>query len=294
MVDKYASKKYRRPGGDTARLITSYYLKEFSMNMIKAVAISFIASTLFSNVVLAQSAEEKGLEIAIAADERDTGWKHLTAEMEMILRNRSGKESRRKITNRQLEVNGDGDKSLSLFKEPRDVSGTAMLTFTHGLDPDDQWLYLPSIKRVKRISSKNKSGPFMGSEFAFEDLASQEVEKYTYKLLREEACGENYECFVVERFPQYENSGYKRQISWIDKAEYRNIKVEFYDRKDSLLKTLEMSGFKEYSGGFWRADTFEMTNHQTGKSTTLIWQNYDFDSTLDEKDFNQNALKRLL
>jgi len=242
---------------------------------------------------IAQTPEERGLEIATAANQRDSGWQHVTADMEMILRNRAGKESLRKITNRQLEVENDGDKSLSLFREPKDVEGTAMLTFTHGLEPDDQWLYLPSIKRVKRISSRNKSGPFMGSEFAFEDLGSQEIEKYTYKYLRDEPCGEGYECFVVERYPQYENSGYTRQISWIDKEHYRNIKVEYYDRKDSLLKTLDLSGYKEYDGGFWRADKFEMTNHQTGKSTTLNWKDYDFSSDLDEGDFNQNALKRL-
>ncbi len=253
--------------------------------------------TLFGltfNLAFAQTAEERGTEIAIAADQRDSGWKHITADMEMILRNRAGRESRRKITNRQLEVDGDGDKSLSLFKQPKDVAGTAMLTFSHGLVADDQWLFLPSIKRVKRISSKNKSGPFMGSEFAFEDLASQEIEKYTYKLLREEACGEGYQCYVIERIPQYESSAYKRQITWIDKDQYRNIKVEFYDRKDSLLKTLEMTGFKEYAGGYWRADRFEMTNHQTGKSTRLNWKNYDFESPLDDQDFSQNALKRLL
>lgn len=134
----------------------------------------------------------------------------------------------------------------------------------------------------------------MGSEFAFEDLGSQEIEKYAYKFLREESCGEDFQCYVIERIPQYQNSGYKRQISWIDKAEYRNIKVEYYDRKDALLKTLELSGYREYSGGFWRADSFEMTNHQTGKSTTLNWLNYDFENALDEKDFNQNALKRLM
>jgi outer membrane lipoprotein-sorting protein len=263
------------------------------MKIVKSIFITHLAVFAMVSLAWAQTPEQKGLEIATAADQRDTGWKHMTADMEMVLRNRSGKESGRKVTNRQLEVVGDGDKSLSLFREPKDVSGTAMLTFTHGLEPDDQWLYLPALKRVKRISSKNKSGPFMGSEFAFEDLASQELEKYTYKYLREEACGDGYQCHVIERIPQYENSGYTKQITWVDTEEYRNIKVEFYDRKGSLLKTLEMIGFKEYTGGYWRADRFEMTNHQTGKSTTLNWSNYDFETVMGESDFNKTALKRL-
>lgn len=268
--------------------------KHHSLKIVVLAILLAMPLVLFSNQsVQAQTDEEKGMEIAVAADQRDAGWKHITANMEMILRNRAGKESTRKIVNRQLEVEGDGDKSLSLFREPRDVEGTAMLTFTHGLKPDDQWLYLPALKRVKRISSKNKSGPFMGSEFAFEDLGSQEIEKYSYKYLGEETCGEGYQCYVVERVPQYENSGYTKQITWIDTEHYRNIKVEFYDRKDSLLKTLEMFGFNEYPGEYWRADRFEMTNHQTGKSTTLHWKNYDFDTVMTDQDFNQNALKRL-
>ncbi len=248
----------------------------------------------FTTNVYSETPEEKGLAIITAADERDTGWGDFTADMEMVLENRAGKQSIRKVTSRNLEVQGDGDKGLSLFKEPRDVRGTAMLTFTHGLDPDDQWLYLPAVKRVKRISSKNKSGPFMGSEFAFEDLGSQEIEKYTYKYLRDEVCGEGYECTVIERYPAYENSGYTKQIVWMDKEHYRAIKIEFYDRKEKLLKTLDFKGYNEYPGGFWRADTFLMQNHQTGKKTTLNWTNYEFSTGLSDKDFSKNSLQRLL
>ncbi len=95
---------------------------------------------------------------------------------------------------------------------------------------------LPALKRVKRISSRNKSGPFMGSEFAFEDLGSQEVAKYTYKWLHDEEYN-SLDCFVLERRPAYEHSGYTRQEVWVDKAEYRIQKVKYYDRKNSLLKT---------------------------------------------------------
>jgi len=138
----------------------------------------------------AQTAEQRGLEIAVEADRRDTGFHDSQAAMRMILRNKRGDESTREIRVRTLEQLDDGDKSLTIFDKPADVRGTNFLTFTHKTGPDDQWLYLPALKRVKRISSRNKSGPFMGSEFAYEDLSSQEIEKYTYKYLRDEACGE--------------------------------------------------------------------------------------------------------
>ena len=128
-----------------------------------------------------ETPEEQGLVIAREADRRDSGFGDFTANMRMVLKNRHGQESIRLIRIKTLEVADDGDKSLSIFDNPKDVKGTAFLTHSHKTGDDDQWLYLPALKRVKRISSRNKSGSFMGSEFSYEDIASQEVEKYTYR-----------------------------------------------------------------------------------------------------------------
>jgi outer membrane lipoprotein-sorting protein len=239
-----------------------------------------------------QSAEDRGLEIARAAKDFDKGFADFTANMTMTLKNRSGKTSTRLIRIRTLEVEADGDKSLSIFDQPADVKGTAMLTYTHGLKPDDQWLYLPALKKIKRISSRNKSGPFMGSTFAFEDLGSQEVEKYSYKYLRDEPCGE-WSCYVVERYPAYKHSGYTRQVVWIDTEGYRMVKAEFYDRKKALLKTLVASDFQQFLGHYWRPGRMDMANHQTGKSTLLEWSDYQFKTGLSDRDFRSQTLKRV-
>jgi outer membrane lipoprotein-sorting protein len=252
------------------------------------VVIAFVLTPLASN---AETAEEKGLAIAIEADKRDEGFGDSTANMTMELRNKQGDTSIRYIRIKTLEVIGDGDKSMSIFDEPADVRGTAFLTFSHAVKPDEQWLYLPALKRVKRINSKNKSGPFMGSEFAYEDIASQEVEKYTYKYLHDETLN-GIDCYVIERYPAYEHSGYTRQVAWINKIEYRPEKIVFYDRKNTLLKTLTYSGYEQYLGKFWRADEMFMENHQTGKSTRLTWSNYQFRTGLEDSDFNKNSLKR--
>lgn len=246
---------------------------------------------LLSLHVQAQTAEQRGLEIAKAARAYDRGFGDFTADMIMILKNKSGDTSTRNIRIKTLEVDGDGDKSQSIFDQPNDVKGTAMLTYSHGLEPDDQWLYLPALKKVKRINSRNKSGPFMGSTFAFEDLGSQEVEKYTYKFVREEGCGE-WQCYLLERSPAYEHSGYTRQLVWLDKEGYRVVKVEYYDRKKTLLKTLMASDFQQYLDHYWRPGKMEMSNHQSGKSTLLEWKNYQFQTGLSEGDFRSQALKR--
>ncbi len=240
----------------------------------------------------AQTPEEKGLEITVEADRRDTGFHDSTASMRMLLRNKQGDKSSRDIRVRTLEQENDGDKSLTIFDSPADVKGTAFLSFTHKSGPDDQWLYLPALKRVKRIASRNKSGPFMGSEFAYEDLSSQEVEKYTYKYLRDESC-DGLECFVIERDPVDQYSGYTRQVIWIDKAEYRPQKIVYYDRKNSLLKTLIFNDYQQFLDRYWRAHDMFMVNHQTGKSTRLTWRDYKFKTGLTERDFNRNVLKRV-
>ncbi len=240
----------------------------------------------------AETPEEKGLAIAKEADRRDEGYGSSAADMRMILKNRHGQESVRKIRVRSLEVKGDGDKSLSIFDNPRDVKGTAFLTFSHKQKDDDQWLYLPALKRVKRISSRNKSGSFMGSEFAYEDISSQEVEKYTYKWLRDEVY-EGQECFVIESYPvDKKNSGYTRQMVWIDKSEYRTWKVDYYDRKKSLLKTLTFKAYQKYLDKYWRPDEMNMVNHQNGKSTRLVQSGYKFQVGLKDRDFSKSSLKR--
>ena len=242
----------------------------------------------------AETAAEKGLRIAKAADISDQGFKDFTANMVMTLKNRAGKTSTRSIRLKTLEGVNDGDKSLSLFDEPADVKGTAMLTFSHGLKADDQWLFLPALKRTKRINSRNKSGPFMGSEFAFEDLSSQEIGKYTYKYLKEEACGvgNKWKCHVIERIPAYKNSGYTKQIVWLDTQHYRPAKITFYDRKNALLKTLVQSSFTQYAGKYWRPGIMNMQNHQSGKSTNLQYTNYKFKTGLSKRDFNKKSLAR--
>lgn len=262
---------------------------------LKLVLSTMILSSItwFSSAV-AEAPAQKGLRIAQEADAYDTGFKDFTANMVMTLKNRAGKTSRRIIRIKTLEVANDGDKSLSLFDEPADVKGTAMLTFSHGLKADDQWLYLPALKRVKRINSRNKSGPFMGSEFAFEDISSQEVEKYKYKFLREEACGDGnkWKCHVIERIPAYKYSGYTKQVVWIDAQHYRPTKIMFYDRKNALLKTLIATNFKQYAGKHWRPAMMNMQNHQSGKSTTLQYTNYKFKTGLSKRDFNKKSLAR--
>jgi outer membrane lipoprotein-sorting protein len=261
---------------------------------VLSAALAAAASIGFADRINAQSpAEVRGREIAAEADLRDFGWGDNSSTMRMVLRNRNGDESIRELHRQALETEeaGFGDKSVITFDAPRDVAGTSLLSHTRILDPDDQWIFLPALRRVKRISSSNKSGPFVGSEFAFEDLVSQELDKYDYRFLGEDTCGE-LECYMVERTPLYEDSGYTKQVIWWDTVEYRVQRIDYYDRRDALLKTLMYQGYQQYIGEYWRPDLMAMENHQNGKTTDLQFSEWTFANGLTEGEFTPSRLRR--
>ena len=259
---------------------------------LRGIGLALLFFPLLAAVALAESDADKGLAIAVEADRRDSGFGDATVDLTMLIASSPDSITSREMRQMVLEVTGDGDKSIMVFDRPRDLKGTAILTFTHKSDPDEQWLYLPALKRVKRISSADKSGPFMGSEFAYEDLSSQEVEKYSYKFLREESIN-GEQCFVVERTPNDKNSGYARQVTWVDQSEYRLQRVDYYDRKNTLLKSMVAVAYQQYLDRYWRPAELIMTNHQTGKSTTLKFRNYQFRNGLQEADFSPSAISRV-
>ncbi len=273
-----------------------------------ALAAVLINASAFSFGALAQSApvfeadpaakgdtpeSQMGYEIAARSDRTDAGFGDSKVDATMMLRNAAGQTSERSLSFSTLEKEDEtvGDKSLVIFNSPRDVEGTALLSHANILDPDDQWLYLPALKRVKRISSANKSGPFVGSEFAFEDFTLTELNKFTYAYVGEEEL-DGMMMDVVERFPRYEKSGYTKQKSWIDQTAFQARKLEFYDRRGELLKTLTLSDYREYNG-VWRAHRLSMVNHRTNKETDLVYSNFQFKTGLDKNDFQQGILTRL-
>ena len=254
--------------------------------------VALIAS-LAGNVE-ANTAAEQGFEIAARSDRSDVGFGDSEVELRMVLRNAAGQESSRSLRILTLEKPDEsvGDKSLVVFDTPRDIEGTALLSHAQILEPDDQWLYLPALKRVKRISSSNKSGPFVGSEFAFEDFTAIELNKFDYQYLRSEPCGD-MTCDVLERQPRYENSGYTKQIAWVDQTDFQIRRVEFYDRRGDLLKVLELLDYRQYDNGTWRPHRMAMSNVQTNKQTDLIYGDYAFGSGLSDNEFVKGRLSRL-
>ena len=266
------------------------------LNLIILISNKLFAEKTKNDLLAMGDDNQVGKAIAIEYDNRDLGFVDQISKMKMILINAYGETNSRVMEARIFErkPRDIGDKSLLLFFNPKDLNGTAMLSYANILKPDDQWLYLPSLKRVKRISSKNKSGPFVGSEFAYEDITGNEINKYEWIFIAIEKCPSlDNECYKLKTIPKYEFSGYTKRLVWIDVDELRIDKIDFFDRKDSLLKTQTFIGYKKYLDRYWRADKWEMKNHQTEKSTQLLFEKYFFQVGLEDNNFNTKALKRI-
>ena len=263
------------------------------MRQLRKLSLASLAlSVVLTTPVIADEASEKeGLRIATARKDVNRGWENTVASITMTLRNAQGQEAQREMRVKTLEVPTDGDKALTIFDSPRDLSGTAFLSFSHVDAPDEQWIFLPAVKRVRRFSTSNKSGPFLGSEYAFEDMTSFEIPKFSYDLLREDKY-QGDDVYVLEQTPMDEYSGYSKQILWIDKEHYRPRKVEFFDRKGEALKVLEFEDYKLFEGEFWRPLRSFMYNLQTQKSTELVTHKLEFGTELEESDFDSNSLRR--
>lgn len=262
--------------------------------MNRRTTLALLALGLFglANPLPAQTAEEKGLAIATDSKNRDRGYADFTVKARMTLKNAEGQTSSRDMELRALEEGQDTEKSLVIFHSPADTKGTALLSHSFDNAEDQQWLYLPSLKRTRRIAGGNKSGSFVGSEFSYEDISPQMVAKYTYKFLREEEY-EGQKCQVVQRAPKDASSGYLRQVFWLDQEHLRPMKVENYNKRDELHKTLTFSGYKQYAGKHWRPAKMSMLNHQNGKSTDIVFEEFSFKTGLTKDKFDSSVLNSL-
>jgi hypothetical protein len=257
---------------------------------LTALSSAALAATLVvPGLARAESPADKGLRLAREADVANAGWKSERATLTMELINAHGEKTSRKMVIETLEGTSDGDRSKVTFQWPADVKGTKLLTWSHKTGDDDQWLYLPAVKRVKRISSNNKSGSFMGSEFSYEDLGSQEVEKYSYRWLADKK-EQGRTCDQIERVPSDKKSGYKRQVLCLDRETRQPLRIDYYDRKNELLKTAVLSDFKK-EGKLWRVGRIDMTNVQTKKRSILVWTERKLGAKLDATGFESASLE---
>ena len=220
------------------------------------------------------------------------GYKDSQSSFTAIITDAQGRENRREVRIKYLETAAQGNKRLLVFDKPLDLKRHALLTVSYPEKKDEHWAYNPNNQQVKRLLSNNAATPFSGSEFNFEDLSSQDLAKYDYRFERDDKLND-IPIRVVSRYPKDKNSAYERLETWIDAQTFLIQKIDYYDRSGKLLKTLTASDYQLFADKYWRAKQIKITNHQSGKSTQLLWSNYQFDTGLTEKDFSLTSLRNV-
>lgn len=238
-----------------------------------------------SVVLLAQSGEK----IAKMAYEKTAGYQSSISKTTMILKNAQGDKNIRKLEMKKLEgVNGD--RSLLIFLYPNDLKGTKLLSYEVIGGDDKQWLYLPALKRVKRISSRNKSGSFMASEFSYEDISSQNYKNYSYPEDAKIVTKNGVKYFEVLRMPKDKHSGYSKQKIYIDTKDNLARFGEYFDKLGRLLKKIRFQNYVVIDG-VYRVHKIIIKNVQNQKESTLIWDSDTIKTGLSKKDFSKRVLR---
>lgn len=248
--------------------------------MKSVILVSMLGAGLFA---------QSSVDIAKKSYEVISGYGSSVSKTTMVLKNAEGIENIRKLEIKKLETN-DGDRSLIVFLYPLDIKNTKLLSFEQIGGDDKQWLYLPALKRVKRISSSNKSGSFMASEFSYEDIASQNYKNYVYDGEARIINKDGQEYFQITRVPKDKNSGYSRQIVYIDTKSYLARFGAYYDKQNRLLKEVAFLEYKKLDD-LYRIQKIDMHNVQTGKSSLLILDEDKIEAGLKPYDFSKRALK---
>ena len=180
---------------------------------------------LMTGFAQAETAQERGLRLATEASDRSGGYQDISVSGEMILRTASGQSAERRFDANWFSNSKGASRSLLIFRWPGDIRNTALLTHVFTGKKNDQWLFLPALERVRRISGSGRSGSFVGSEFAFEDMADQEADKFKHQWVADQGCPGSGKCHVIDRVPT-SKSGYSRQRIWLDTSELRLQQVQ--------------------------------------------------------------------
>ncbi len=248
------------------------------------VAVAVILATSFG-----ANAQLTGKQIVEKAYNLPTG-EDQTSVLTMTLTNKSGQTRVRKIQQYTKQI-GDIEKSIMFFLSPADVKNTSFMNWSYDSDKsDDQWIYLPALKKVKRISSDSKSDYFMGSDFTYDDLGDRKLDADVHKLLKEETIN-GKACYVVESVSKDEDYMYSKTKTWIRKDNFVGMKKEFYDEDAELLKILTLKKVEKISG-LWIRTHSEMKNVQKNHKTSMVLSNIKVNSGVPTSKFSERMMTR--
>jgi outer membrane lipoprotein-sorting protein len=222
------------------------------------------------------------------------GFGDFVAEVEIVRRLRLGIENRLSVKVKVLEGQDGLKKRMLTVDSPRPLKGTSALMIEHKDAPTEAWVYLPTLRHVRRLGSGNEANPFAGSDFALPDIEAFRSDKCSVNHLRDETL-EDHACSVIELVTNDPESAQSKLVLWVDDGS-RVHRVDVFNKEGGLQKTVALKGYREFAGGagsakLWRPQTIESTDHINGKSALVTFKNMAFGTGLTERDFDRKSLE---
>ena len=238
-------------------------------------------------------------KIMQAVDDRPDGDK-MISRMSMVVRDAAGRERKRVVQSRAIDFKG-GRRQIIFFESPADVRNTALLSIDYddGNKDDDQWLYLPSLKKSTRIASSDKSGSFMGTDMSYADMTKQDIGHWDYKLLSPSVTVAGEECWLIEARPRtkkaQDETDYLKTNVWVSKQKLMPLQIKAWVRSGRKLKYMKFSDIKQIEG-IWLAHTSSartMRNTEVESTTVLAFTSIKLnDPSVKDTDFTQRRLEQ--
>jgi hypothetical protein len=270
--------------------IGEVFMKRFCFFVLSAVIFFGFANISFGEDLSAKDIMTKNFFVNRVKDSK--------SESSMTLINEAGQKRERKSTGvSKLQKNGVDNMRLIKFLSPADVKGTSNLMVEHSEGDDDIWIYLPALKKVRRLVSSNKGDSFVGSDFSYADVIGYKVQDFEHKITGSENV-DGVDCYVIESIPVSDkvkqDNGLSKRKGWIRKDNFVTIKGEIYDLSGQLYKTFRASDIQQVDkeNNKWQPMTLEMTNVQVNHKTIVNFSNYKVNIGVDEGYFSQRNLER--
>jgi len=190
---------------------------------------------------------------------------------------------------------GNESKMMMKFLEPADVRGTTLLVFDYENKDDDLWIYMPALRKTRRIVSSEKGKNFMGSEFTNADMSKPNIDEFNYKILGDETVdGKQYwkiesTCKTETQEEQY---GFSKRVTYIEKTNYLAYKIEYYDLSGELLRVESINNYKKQSNGSYFAFNMEMKNVQNKRRSVMTIDKFQLGSNLSEAQFTPAMIEK--
>lgn len=213
----------------------------------------------------------------------------MRAKVQMKLINPQGKVREREMTMLRINLGNAGDQRYYIyFHGPADVKGTSFMVWKYPAKDDDRWIFVPTLKLVKRIAADDKRSSFVGSDFTYEDVSGRALEDETHALVRKESLG-GRPTYVVESKPKAA-ADYSRRLSWIDSERWLPLKEEYLDARNEALRTFAADKVDQ-TGKYWTVMARSMKNLQSGHRTEVVYREVEYDVGLKQDIFTERYLR---